>query len=196
MDSIIAYCSVNWLALLAGVVNFIWVYLEYKASIWLWPVGIVLPILYIAVSWNALYIGNIGINIYYLITSIIGWVMWLRQRDKANDEPPITHVPLKWGLCYLVSIVPLSYLLYLVLLGHSSAPVLDAIATSSSLIGMLLLSQKHAEHWWCWIVANALGSLIFFAAEDYISGVVFSVNLVVSVFGCVRWYQLAKLEHS
>ena len=129
------FLQTHWLPLLAGLVNFVWVYLEYKASIWLWPVGIVLPILYIAVSWDALYIGNIVINIYYLITSIIGWIMWLRKRDN-EEEAPIRHAHPRELVLALLGILILSVPAYYLLDGNSSMPSLDAVATVTSFIGM------------------------------------------------------------
>ena len=185
------FLQIHWLPLLAGLVNFVWVYLEYKASIWLWPVGIVLPILYIAVSWDALYIGNIVINIYYLITSIIGWIMWLRKGDN-EEETPIRHAHPRELVLALLGILILSVPAYYLLDGNSSMPSLDAVATVTSFIGMIFLSKKIAEHWFCWIIANSLSSIIFFNAEDSITTVVFIVNLTVSILGLIRWYKIIR----
>ncbi|WP_373812215.1 nicotinamide mononucleotide transporter, partial [Porphyromonas loveana] len=44
------YVLAHPIELAGALVNFIWVYLEYKASVWLWPVGIILPLFYIYLS--------------------------------------------------------------------------------------------------------------------------------------------------
>lgn len=181
----------HWLPLLAGLINFVWVYLEYKASIWLWPVGIILPLFYIAVSWEALYLGNIVINIYYFITSIIGWILWLRRKTDTEDSP-IRHIRPREILFSLLALLAFSAPAYLILDGQSSMPALDAVATVASFIGMVLLSRKVAEQWFCWILANSLSVIIFFYAEDYITTVVFLVNLCVSVLGLLRWRKIAN----
>lgn len=190
MDNLLFFVQQNWLALLAGLVNFVWIYLEYRASIWLWPVGIVLPILYIAVSWNALFLGNIIVNVYYFITSIIGWIIWLRHKgaEGESDEASISHVRWEQTRWHLLLVLLLSYPMYYILKeANSSMPILDSIATLSSFLGMVYLSRKHLEHWFCWIIANSLSLVIFWTAKDYISTFVFGINLIVSVLGYLRW---------
>lgn len=194
MESILPFVIAHWLPLVAGLINFIWVYLEYKASIWLWPVGIVLPLFYIAVSWDALFLGNIVVNVYYLITSIIGWVMWLKKGAESEGEQPITHISLKEGLVLLFLIRILAVPMYWLMEGHSSMPFFDAYATAISFVGMVLLSRKKAEHWYCWVVANSLSALIFFHAQDYISAFVFYINMLVSVMGLLEWDRLTDRE--
>ena len=43
------FISSHPLELVTVVVSLIWLYLEYRASIWLWPVGILLPLLWIPI---------------------------------------------------------------------------------------------------------------------------------------------------
>lgn len=194
MESVISFCLEHWLPLTAGLINFLWLYLEYKASIWLWPVGIILPFFYIAISWNALFLGNILVNAYYVITSIIGWIMWLRshktQNEGAlNEEPSITHISKQEALTHLFILALLFYPMYWILKDNSSLPVADTLSTLFSFLGMIYLSRKRLEHWFCWIIANSLGVLIFYHAKDNISAVVFSINLVVSILGYIRWHK-------
>lgn len=192
MESILSFVETYWLQIIAGLINFLWVYLEYRASIWLWPVGIVLPIFYIAVSWEALFLGNILVNVYYLITSIIGWVMWLRRRkgqEIQTDEgvQTITHVGGKEALIHLSILVLLFYPIYTLLEHNSSLPVADALATLFSFLGMVYLSRKQLEHWFCWIIANSLSIWVFSVAGDKVSACVFAVNLIVSIMGYRHW---------
>lgn len=191
MNLFIDFISHNWLALTAGLVNFIWIYLEYKASIWLWPVGIILPLFYIALSWQALFLGNILVNLYFLVTSIIGWIMWLRHKSstqEASEAQGITRARGRDLVLHLAILALLYYPIFLLLKeGNSSLPVCDTIATLFSFLGMLYLSRKQLEHWLCWIVANSLSMLIFFHSRDYISAFIFSVNLLVSILGYIRW---------
>lgn len=201
MESVLVFLSEHWLALTAALVNFVWVYLEYKASIWLWPVGIILPIFYIILSWEALFLGNILVNVYYFVTSIIGWVMWLRHRQEQtaaeNDGGLITHVPLRSALLHVAILLGLAYPMYLLFDGHSSMPLADTLATLLSFLGMLYLSRKQIQHWLCWIVANSLSGYIFLMAGDQISAVVFAVNLVVSILGYLNWHRMMqKQAHS
>lgn len=186
MEELTVWIVTHWLALIGAAISFVWVWLEYRASIWLWPVGIILPIFYIFISWDARFIGNIGINVYYLISSIIGWIMWLR--GKGDTEQPIGSTPEKIRLVAIGSVIMMSVGLYFFFKGVGSVlPWADAVSTGASVVGMLLLGRKWLEHWLCWMVANSTGALVFFTSDDHISTIVFAVNFVMSIAGYLHW---------
>ena len=58
--------------LIAATIGILYVWLEMKASVWLWPVGIVLPLFYIYISWQSEVYGNVLVNIYYIIACV--WI--------------------------------------------------------------------------------------------------------------------------
>ena len=137
MDFLLSYLSSHSLELVTVFVSLLWLYLEYKASIWLWPVGIILPILWIPIAWKAHLYGMLSINIYYLITSIWGWIAWLRRGSQAGEEEvPITDIPRKTLLYTLLITFALYYPLIRlsVYLPEWRIPWADALLTLSSVI--------------------------------------------------------------
>lgn len=195
LESIWTFILAHPLPLVAALVNFVWIYLEYKASIWLWPVGIVLPIFYIVVSWQGRAYGNLVINVYYLITSIIGWVVWLRSKGaEETAELPITHTPRNTALYLLGVVAVLLWPASIVLSRYTDSvlPMADALATLLAFVGMILLARKWREHWLCWIVSNLLYALVFYVAEDAVTSIVMLVNFVVAILGYRHWGKLMK----
>ena len=100
------------LEIIGTVVGILYLWLEYRASIYLWIAGIIMPAVYIFVYYDAGLYADFGINIYYLGAAIYGWMMWkygaflrrtiLRRKgagQKGEDtrteeqklELPITH---------------------------------------------------------------------------------------------------------
>lgn len=192
MSALLEFASANWLSLIGAAISLLWVILEYRASMWLWPVGIVLPLFYIAISWEASFLGNIAVNVYYLITSIIGWVLWLR--GGGEQAKPITRTSRRHLLYASGAIVALFAVGLSLLRGHSVVPWADALSTSASFVGMVLLGRKQLEHWLCWMLANATGAYVFAVAEDWISVFVFVFNLGMSFAGYVHWQRLYRLQ--
>lgn len=195
LEQVLTFVQNNQLSLIAALINFIWIFLEYRASVWLWPVGIVLPIFYIVISWQGRAYGNLVINAYYLITSIIGWVMWLRRRTgKTEEEHPITQMPRQIGLYTLITIVICLIPATLILDRYtdSTLPMADALATLFAFVGMILLARKWREHWICWIVSNLLYALVFYVAKDIVTSLVMFVNLFVAILGYIHWGKLMK----
>ncbi len=185
LQSLVAWTAEHWLALLGALLAITWVILEYRASMWLWPVGVVLPLFYIVISWEARFLGNIAINVYYLVASIVGWIVWMR--GTGGQEKPITHASRPWLLWGSVSVVLGAIPLHILMRAHSALPWADALSTSASVLGMIWLGRKHLEHWCCWLVANLTGFLVFLWARDYISAGVFAINFGMSIAGYRHW---------
>lgn len=86
----------NYLEITGALVGLIYLWLEYRASIYLWIAGIIMPAIYIFVYYQAGLYADFGINIYYLLAAAYGWMVWMRGSEKeTRAELPITHTPLK-----------------------------------------------------------------------------------------------------
>ena len=57
----------NYLEIFGTFIGIIYLWLEYRASIYLWLAGIIMPAIYIFVYYDAGLYADFGINIYYLI---------------------------------------------------------------------------------------------------------------------------------
>lgn len=78
------------------VTGILYLWLEYRASIYLWIAGIIMPAVYIFVYYDAGLYADFGINIYYLGAAIYGWMMWkyravlrrtiLKRKDAPQRE--------------------------------------------------------------------------------------------------------------
>ena len=60
--------------ILGTIVGIIYLWLEYKASIYLWIAGIIMPAIYLYIYYNAGLYADFGINVYYLLIAIYGWL--------------------------------------------------------------------------------------------------------------------------
>ncbi len=200
IEIISAFVSANWINLTAAVIALIWLYLEYKVSIWLWPVGIILPLFYIYISYEDHFYGNVLINIYYLLASIWGGFLWLKNRnaETGENETPITPISRKNNLISWLIALPLFGLIYYLTAYYTSSvlPWADALTTTISFIGMVWLAKKWQEHWLCWIVADVMSSFVFYQSKDYVSAIVFFIYFLVAVVGYFHWRSLAKKEHN
>lgn len=180
------------LELTTVVISLLWLWLEYRASIWLWPVGILPPLLWIPICWQSKLYGMLAINVYYLITSIIGWIAWLRKRGDDVEELPITNIS-RGGILLSLSLGAVGYILLLLLkpyIPEWQLPWADALTTIASVIGMIWMAKKWRQHWLCWIIANAAGFIALYSAGDYLSSFVYAVNFVTAFFGFRKWSRL------
>lgn len=84
----------NYLEITGTLIGLIYLWLEYRASIYLWIAGIIMPAIYIFVYYRAGLYADFGINIYYLLAAVYGWIVWMRGAGRESKaELPITHTP-------------------------------------------------------------------------------------------------------
>ena len=89
----------NYLELAGTLVGLAYLWLEYKASIYLWIASIIMPAIYIVVYYQAGLYADFGINIYYLLASVYGWIAWRYQKKGQEtteiQESGIGYLPLR-----------------------------------------------------------------------------------------------------
>lgn len=98
-------CTMNYLEVFGSLVGLVYLWLEYRASIYLWLACIVMPAVYLVVYYQAGLYADFGINVYYLLASVYGWIAWSRGKKKRNmqqaeEETPITRMPRKVYFTY------------------------------------------------------------------------------------------------
>lgn len=92
----------NYLEIFGTFIGIIYLWLEYRASIYLWLAGIIMPAIYIFVYYDAGLYADFGINIYYLIAAIYGWFFWMWGHGERKASPlyiPRGNVTCHYSLC-------------------------------------------------------------------------------------------------
>ena len=187
----------NYLEILGTIVGVIYLILEYRASIYLWIAGIVMPAIYIFVYNEAGLYADFGINIYYLLAAVYGLVVWKLGRTKNADkeiEKPITHVPGKvyapLALVFAIAWLGIAY----VLANYTNSDVvwLDSFTTALSVVGMWLLAHKYVEQWLSWIAVDIVSAGLYVYKELYFTSVLYAVYAIIAIFGYLKWKQMMK----
>jgi nicotinamide mononucleotide transporter len=72
------WISDNYIEIFGAVTGILYVFLEIRQKIWLWPVGIITSAFYIWIFFTSKFYADMSLQGYYLIISIIGWYWWVR----------------------------------------------------------------------------------------------------------------------
>lgn len=70
------FLSIHWLDIVTTILGLIYLVLEYRASIALWVVGIVMPAMDIYLYWSHGLYGDAGMAVYYTLAAIYGYAVW------------------------------------------------------------------------------------------------------------------------
>ncbi len=174
-------------------VGLLYLWFEYRASIWLWVAGIVMPALSLLVYYRAGLYADFGINIYYLLAGIYGWLMWLRGAS-GKKELPVVHTPVRQILPLTLVAAGLFFSIAWVLIHFtdSTVPWLDSLTTALSIVAMWMLAYKQAEQWWVWIVVDAVSCALYFYKGLPFYAVLYGLYTVIAFFGYFKWLKMVE----
>ena len=186
-----------WLELTGTLVGLIYLWLEYRASVWLWAANIVMPLIYIFVYYDSGFYADMGINVYYLIASLYGWIMWRRGRDNGK-ELPISHTPRREIALMgsIFAVLMLGIWLILINFTDSTVPLGDTFTTVLSVVALYMLAKKYVEQWLVWIVVDVVCAGLYLYKGLYPTAVLYLLYSVVAWFGYRRWLKMMKNDES
>ena len=72
------WITTNFIEIFGAVTGVLYVFLEIRQTIWLWPVGIVTSAVYIWVFFTGKLYADMSLQGYYLVISIMGWYWWAK----------------------------------------------------------------------------------------------------------------------
>lgn len=190
----------NYLELAGTLVGLAYLWLEYKASIYLWIASIIMPAIYIVVYYQAGLYADFGINIYYLLASVYGWIAWKYhkkgQETTEIQESGIGHLPLRTLpiLLLLFGVLFAGIGFILVRYTDSTVPWFDSFTTALSVIALWMLAKKYVEQWLVWILVDIVCCSLYFYKDLYFTAILYGFYTVIAIFGFLKWKRLIKAE--
>ena len=191
----------QWLEIVGVIVGLVYLYLEYKANIWLWAVSIIMPAIYLYIYYNAGLYADFGINIYYLVIALYGFIAWktgfsFTKRDKESKELQITHISRKDISKAIVAYVMAQIVIAWLLINHtdSTVPLADSFTTALSIVGMWMLARKYIEQWWVWCVVDIASSALYIYKELYFTSILYLLYAIIAIFGYFKWKKMMLNE--
>lgn len=183
----------TWLEAVAVFTGLLSVWYARKASIWVYPTGIVSVLIYVYLCFVTGLYADMGINFYYFLMSVYGWYKWSR-RDESDHLRPITacnpsmHL---WAiLLTLGSFIVLQYILRN--FTDSTVPYWDSFTTAVFITGMWLMALKKIEHWIYWIIGDAVSVPLYFHKHLVLTSLQFTIFLILATAGYIQWKRLIR----
>lgn len=178
------------------VLGLIYLWMEYRADIRLWMVGLVMPIVHGILYFDKGLYADFSMQIYYILACIYGWLVWRGKSRKKDEQAPrkISHTP-KSKYLQITGIYLLIHAAIYLFLEHatnSNVPFLDSFTTAMTIIGMWMLTQKYIEQWLIWIVVDIVTVGLYFYKELPITAGLYTVYTIIAFFGYFRWRRMAR----
>ena len=190
------YIALHGLDILTTILGLIYIWLEYRASIFLWIVGIVMPALDIWLYWQHGLYGDAGMATYYTLAAVYGYIVWKWGHGEKRTLP-ISHMPLclylpvtvfffaAWGATYYI----------LITWTNSTVPVLDAFTNALSFVGLWALARKYMEQWFFWIAVDVVCTFLYVTKGIPFKAGLYGLYVVIAVAGWFKWCQLMHRQN-
>ena len=185
------------LDIITTVLGLVYILLEYRASILLWIVGIIMPALDIWLYWSHGLYGDAGMAVYYTIAALYGYLVWKlgkKHGQKSNEELRITsmrkslYLPslifflIAWGVTYYI----------LSTFTNSTVPVLDAFTNALSFVGLWALARKYIEQWFFWIVVDVISCYLYIGKGIPFKASLYGLYAIIAIAGYFKWKKMMK----
>lgn len=190
------FISQHWLDIFTTILGIIYLVLEYRASIALWIVGIIMPALDIYLYWTHGLYGDAGMAVYYTLAAVYGYAVWQfgKKQGQTDKQPlPVTHMrkslylpafvffAVAWGVTYYV----------LQEFTNSTVPLLDAFTNAMSFVGLWALARKYVEQWLFWIAVDAICFYLYVIKGIPFKAGLYGLYTVIAVMGYLKWKRMA-----
>lgn len=211
------FLSTHWLDIVTTILGLVYLVLEYRASIALWVVGIVMPAMDIYLYWSHGLYGDAGMAVYYTLAAIYGYAVWkfgakwkrMLKRSNADgsdiseassaeggssEELPIMFFPRRLVLRTLGFFLLAWAATYYVLVAYtnSTVPLLDAFTNALSFVGLWALARKYVEQWLFWIAVDVVCCYLYVVKGIPFKAGLYGLYVVIAVLGYIKWKGVAK----
>lgn len=146
------------LELVAFFFGIISVWYAKKENILVYPTGLIATVISVYLLWQAGYLGDMMINLYFSIMSIYGWWNWSRNKDDESLEISRTNTSEKF---YGIVLFVLTVLIVLSIYKYFDYEIktenyFDIFASGIFFTGMWYMAKKKIENWTLWIIGDII----------------------------------------
>ncbi len=171
----------------ANAITALAIFLAARNSVHTWWLGIIGSLIFIVVFYQAKLYADASLQIFFIVTSMIGWRLWLSRY--SAPEVKIQHADVRtlvW-MSVAAALVTAVYGSLLHYFTDAYAPYVDSAVLGFSVMAQFLLMQRRIENWWVWIVVNTLSVLLFASRELYLTAGLYAIYWFNAWYGMWHW---------
>ncbi len=181
----------NALEIVAALLGLANILLLVRRSIWNYPFGIAMVLLYAFVFHEAKLYSDALLQIFFLVVQIYGWWHWVRNKAEAG-EIMVERLPgralLMLGIASLAAIYGWGALMHR--FTDASYPWWDGSIAILSVVAQVLLARRYVENWAVWILVDIISIGVYAAKGLWPTFGLYIVFLIVSILGLIEWHRV------
>ncbi|QEA17434.1 nicotinamide mononucleotide transporter [Novosphingobium ginsenosidimutans] len=187
----------EWLAAALGVIN---IALLIFRSQWNFAFAIASVSLYVFIFFESRLYAESGLQVFFIIANIWGWLVWRRSLEAGEDE---TRVAVRWldwrsRVVWLTVTAALSLNLGWLMHKYTNAamPFADSAIAGASVAAQILLGYRRIENWVLWVAIDIAAVLLYINRGLYPTAGLYGGMLVMSLFGLREWIAVERRQRA
>ena len=176
----------------------LYLWLEYRANIYLWIVGLIMPVVHGVLYFKSGLYADCSMQVYYVLAGLYGLAVWHRRssdaKKSASADIAPTPVRLIAPLAAVYAAVHVAIYFFLVRFTDSSVPFWDSMTTAMSIVAMWMLSRKYIEQWLVWLAVDLITIGLYLYKGIPLTAGLYALYSALAVAGYLRWRKLAAQE--
>lgn len=176
------------LQIVGTTLGLIYLWLEYRANILVWVVGMIMPVVHGTLYLSRGIYADAAMQLYYVAAGIYGWIAW-RKRPKHTAAGRIRHTPARMALRLTAAYALLHAAIYMFLAycTDSRVPFWDSMSTALCIVAMFMLSRKYVEQWLVWLAVDMISAGLYMYKGIPITAGLYVLYCILAVAGYMRW---------
>ena len=176
---------IEWIAAALGVVN---IALLIFRSVWNFPFGIAMVVLYIFVFLEKRLYAESALQVFFILAQLWGWWLWLKVGGE-DDRVPVRWLDWMSRAVWLMVTAAVSVNLGWAMHSFTNAvlPYADAGIAGASVAAQILLAYRRIENWLIWIAIDVASIALYIDRGLYPTAGLYGGFLVLSLIGLKEW---------
>jgi len=179
---------VSYLEALAALFGLANILLIVRRSVWNFPAALVMVSLTGVVLWEAKLYSDAGLQAFFFLVNILGWVLWARNRGAAG-EIMVDRLGVVGQVVWIALAMAATYGwgLFMALNTDATNPWWDASVAMLSIAAQILMTRRYINNWHWWIVVNILSIGLYWHKQLYVFTGLYVIFLGMAVWGLIEW---------
>jgi nicotinamide mononucleotide transporter len=188
-----AYKNASALQILLETIAFVFgilsVWYAKKEHIAVYPTGLIATTITVYLLYNAHYLGDMIINLYFSIMSIYGWYNWKKQNN--NNNLRITQATPKEQL-YGFGFFMVTIIVVIKIYNYFGYPIkidnyFDILASGIFFTAMWYMANKKIENWILWIIGNSIVVPLYAYRGLGMLALQYIIFTILAVLAYIEW---------
>nr|WP_299487045.1 nicotinamide riboside transporter PnuC [uncultured Allomuricauda sp.] len=178
------------LEMIGVVFGFLSVWYSKRENILVFPTGIISTAIFVYILLVYGLLGDMLINAYYFIMSVVGWYLWTRKVDETHFVPisRTSKNEKKWSvLLFIGTIVFVSAVYFAANKFNTWTAYIDTITTAIFFVGMWLMAKKKLENWIFWIIGDVISVPLYLYKGLVFSSFQYFLFTIIAIYGYKAW---------